>query len=136
MSNQLIKDFPNIFYFNDIDKQIKFLKEKTFESHYNFMLNSFNQMNNEVDKNKIIISDTISDLFIKFDEIVNYKKIYIHKKFLDKERDNFLRLNIFNGYTKYIDDWDSKYNPSEDFLYDRENYEELKTWLYKKVFLQ
>lgn len=134
LSNTLVKDFPDIFYFKDIDKHIKYLKNVTFETHYDYMFKSFNDMDQTVDINKIIISDSISDLFIKFDKIISYKKIYIHEKFLDKERHNFMTSGIFSGYADCVNNWNSKYNSKEDFIYNRENYEELKRWLNENVF--
>lgn len=125
LSNQLLKDFPNIFHYEDIDKNIKMSNGKTFEKHYEFMATSI--LNQEKSHNdKIIVVNSYSDKFINFEKDL-YIKIYIDEKFTNYERIDLLKkLGIYN---EMFQNWNTEYNSKNDFLYNRENYDELKTWL-------
>lgn len=129
LSNQIMNDFPDKFYYNDIDKCLK--NKATLKECFDFMENEYiNIQNKKADKNKIIIANSYSDkMFINLNKD-DYIKIYIDEKYENKERKKILLSYLFKGENAhYITEWNTLYNPQEDFLYDRTNYEELKVSL-------
>lgn len=129
LSNQIMNDFPDKFYYNDIDKCLK--NKATLKEFFDFIENEYiNIQNKKVDKNKIIIANSCSDeLFINLNKD-DYIKIYIDEKYENKEQKKILLSYLFkNENAHYITEWNTLYNPQKDFLYDRTNYEELKVSL-------
>lgn len=132
LSNKLVNDFPNKFSFYDYDDiagKVTFEKEKSFDSLCKIMEN-FVETQLKENNGKIIISNSISDKFIKNSEDVDYKKIYIDEKFIDKERNEAMHMIKSNDFfTDAMVNWNTLYDPQKDFIYNRENYNELLTFL-------
>ena len=132
LSNMIIREFPDKFSFYDYDKtagRAAIKEDKSFDSSYKIMENYVEKQIKNYN-GKIIIVNSISDKFIKFNEDVDYKKIYIDEKFIDEERNKAMRMIKSNDFfTDAMINWNALYDPQKDFIYNRKNYDELLTFL-------
>ena len=132
LSNMIVREFPDKFSFFDYDKiagRTSIREEKSFDASYKIMENYVEKQIKNYN-GKTIIINSISDKFIKFNEDVDYKKIYIDEKFIDKERNEAMRMIKSNDFfTDAMVNWNTLYDPQKDFIYNRKNYDELLTFL-------
>lgn len=132
LSNMIMREFPDKFSFYDYDKtagRAAIKEDKSFDSSYKIMENYVEKQIKNYN-GKTIIINSISDKFIKFNEDVDYKKIYIDEKFIDEERNEAMHMIKSNDFfTDAMINWNTLYDPQKDFIYNRENYNELLTFL-------
>lgn len=132
LSNMIMREFPNKFSFYDYDKtagRTSIREEKSFDASYKIMENYVEKQIKNYN-GKTIIVNSISDKFIKFNEDVDYKKIYIDEKFIDKERNEAMRMIKSNDFfTDAMINWNTLYDPQKDFIYNRKNHDKLLTFL-------
>lgn len=132
LSNMIMREFPDKFSFYDYDKiagRVSIKEKKSFDASYKIMENYVEKQIKNYN-GKTIIVNSISDKFIKFNEDVDYKKIYIDEKFIDKERNEAMCMIKSNDFfTDAMINWNTLYDPQKDFIYNRKNYDELLTFL-------